>query len=751
MSRPVQEKSQEDSVEDLSLSVPVSQCTDHTSGAATWLNSISDDDSPLAGVAVSCCRSFQPIAVAAAAAADVSASPAGAASTCKKIQYLGLEKTASACSSRRSSSSGGGNSIGSSNSSSSSSGSRSGGSSSSGSSSRGIGGSGSSISSSSNFGRRLTVLTNGTSGFVARLLTPRILATPQKSQHFNHHQHQQQQQQQQQQQLPPTIILLLPDGGVRILTEPVTAGSILQGFPPGAALGSVTSRSSTLSPGAVLRLGSTYRVWFPSRPATVCRTCSCQGSADPITAAGFGDAVGKSMSLPREAREATEEIYCGEVGQLWRARQEGRHMLLLPQVQCGADTDEEGVSDAGVGAGVCAQQQEAGLPWGVSREGCSSNRSMIADCWAAEGDEAGEETMEDGASEETAWGFSSSFSRSFSRSSSSGADRASSLGRLSFEGVSEASPTAAGESSQPSAIPPGATVISDQTSCALIGQVSSAAEAADMAAEAAARLRAMALQAARELVEIHRFPRSFPALSTVLSRPPTAPCALLGPGNSPGIRPGFPPGYSPGYFPGNREKPLQGTTSHEEEVVALAVSQPILQSQDGHFPRQGSTREMGQGTGRVSDRSMCTIGGNGTPYQFGPGPGRLNSRLVQVEENEAWDNRCGGDTPGPEQDFDNSNVEYQSMQALLDSGTTSGALNAANVGGVSTEAVCNAGAGRPACVRPLLSPLNPPESPCGPLSPSCFSPAVDEPSPCVAPTPRRLSSRFGITVHRDAF
>ncbi|CAI5528270.1 unnamed protein product [Closterium sp. Naga37s-1] len=78
----------------------------------------------------------------------------------------------------------------------------------------------------------------------------------------------------------------------------------------------------------------------------------------------------------------------------------------------------------------------------------------------------------------------------------------------------------------------------DQASCALIGHVSSAAEAADVAAGAAARVRAMALQAANELAESYRFPGSF----TALSRPPTAPCALLGPGNARGNRPGDLPG-----------------------------------------------------------------------------------------------------------------------------------------------------------------------------------------------------------------
>ncbi|CAI7728483.1 unnamed protein product [Closterium sp. NIES-53] len=473
MSRPVQENSLVVCAEDLSLLVPDSRTTKQICDAATWQCSNGEDYSPLAG-SVSCCHSFLPIAPATPTVTGAAAAAATSKSTKSHCVELGSGSRSS--------------------------------------------GSGSSSSSSS-------------SNDISSSSSNSSISKSQEPEPFS----------------PATIILLLPDGGAHILTEPVTVGALLQGFPPGTALVSVTSCCGTLPPEEMLRLGSTYHVVCPSgnyhvqrvpRPCTASnhttshctashRTAShytashCTASAcsnlreriDPIsgtTASRPDAAFGKSISLPREVLEATEV-------NLWREEEQQLRYGCpsSPLLAEGGDYDGDvAAASSDGGDDFDSKQQDCDLPWGISGDCCSTGpsglvferfqnsqeslaRSVAAECWTAE-DVSTEEDDEDEEEEKAmaakspawgpeAWGADSSFTRS---SSSGGAG--------------------------------------DRTSCALIGHVSSAAEAADVAAGAAARVRAMALQAANELVESYRFPGSF----TALSRPPTAPCALLGPGNA---------------------------------------------------------------------------------------------------------------------------------------------------------------------------------------------------------------------------
>ncbi|CAI7813873.1 unnamed protein product [Closterium sp. NIES-53] len=473
MSRPVQENSQVVCAEDLSLLVPDSRTTKQICDAATWQCSNGEDYSPLAG-SVSCCHSFLPIAPATPTVTGAAAAAATSKSTKSHCVELGSGSRSS--------------------------------------------GSGSSSSSSS-------------SNDISSSSSNSSISKSQEPEPFS----------------PATIILLLPDGGAHILTEPVTVGALLQGFPPGTALVSVTSCCGTLPPEEMLRLGSTYHVVCPSgnyhvqrvpRPCTASnhttshctashRTAShytashCTASAcsnlreriDPIsgtTASRPDAAFGKSISLPREVLEATEV-------NLWREEEQQLRYGCpsSPLLAEGGDYDGDvAAASSDGGDDFDSKQQDCDLPWGISGDCCSTGpsglvferfqnsreslaRSVAAECWTAE-DVSTEEDDEDEEEEKAvaakspawgpeAWGADNSFTRS---SSSGGAG--------------------------------------DRTSCALIGHVSSAAEAADVAAGAAARVRAMALQAANELVESYRFPGSF----TALSRPPTAPCALLGPGNA---------------------------------------------------------------------------------------------------------------------------------------------------------------------------------------------------------------------------
>ncbi|CAI5477023.1 unnamed protein product [Closterium sp. Yama58-4] len=506
---------------------------------------------------------------------------------------------------------------------------------------------------------------------------------------------------------PATIILLLPDGGAHILTEPVTAGALLQGFSHGTALVSVTSCCSTLPPEEMLRLGSTYHVVCPRgshvqgvplpctasnhtsshctvghhatpqhtashRAASACSSLLESTDLSTSRDAGRSDAAfGKSISLPREVLEATEV-------NLWREKeQQLRHGCPSSPLLAEGDGDDD-------------------------------DGSGVADCWTAEdvptevdGEEDEEEVEEKAvAAKAPAWGAESwGADSSVIRSSSSGGGAG------------------------------------GRTSCALIGHVSSAAEAADVAAGAAARVRAMALQAANELVESYRFPGSF----TSLSRPPTAPCALLGPGNTRGNRPGDLPGrlaYAP-QRGGNGFPDLQygGGSMANAASDRIAVARALSASLDGSLTQQAARDSPSEleyrechlfphgsvhGTRLASDTNACVMEGNGTPCRVKPGCGSLDSRRDYVEENEPWSNQSDVANPvvGWSQNKQNGHKSTVKHTQASHSGDGGSQANVVRSGvGEPCEALGSMVLRR-AAIPALLSSMNPPRSPSSPLSPS---------------------------------
>ncbi|CAI5459256.1 unnamed protein product [Closterium sp. Yama58-4] len=435
-------------------------------------------------------------------------------------------------------------------------------------------------------------------------------------------------------------------------------------------------------------------------------------------------AFGKSISLPREVLEATEV-------NLWREEeQQLRHgcpssPLLAEGGDDGDDGDVAAASSDG-GDDFDAKQQECDLPWGISGDSSSTvpsgpvferfqssqeflTRSGGADCWTAEDvpTEVDDEEEDDDEEEKAVaakapawgaetWGADRSVTRSSSSNSGGGAG--------------------------------------GRASCAVIGHMSSAAEAADVATEAAARVRAMALQAANELVESYHFSGSF----TALSRPPTAPCALLGPGNARGNRLGD--------LPARLAHGPLGSLQSSGDSVAHAVSSALASRSELKFEAcQFSPRERSHGTRFVLEGNVCSMEGNGTPCEVKLGRGGLNSRCYRVEENEPWSNRYDGMNPNSgwsQEDRCNHKANMQHTQALQsrDGGVQA---NVVRFGvGEPCEALGSAVLRR-AANPALLSSMNPPRSPSSPLSPSFTASEIEEAGLSPVPTPR-LPSRFGI-------